>query len=196
MSPDASISVYRVNRVNSHEGSSRNPREIIMSFIKNGVNVVCLCSFICTHPMSSIVHHPLDPHIHQHTHQAGCSDHRRPAGRGRANPPPLPLLTLGPNASKARLILSLLSPSSAPPEIGVAGSEGGRGTCEADSRVGFGDGVGRGRPKAPPKLGAAALDANAARAGVGREAEWVGLAGSKFDFRYDSVRSARSEVSI
>lgn len=122
-----------------------------------------------------------------------CSTHRRPAGRGRANPPPLPLLTLGPKASNARLILSLLSTSSA--ETGVAGSEGGRGTCEADS-VGFGDGDGRGRPNAPPKLGAAALEANAARAGVGKEDEWVGLEGSKLDLRYDSVRSAKSEVSI
>lgn len=97
--------------------------------------------------------------------------HRLPAGLGLANPPPPPP-TLGPKASNARLILSLLS--SSPPPTGVAGSEGGNGTWEADCNVVLGDG--RGLPNAPPNAGtpaegAAALDANAARAGVGSEAE-------------------------
>lgn len=60
--------------------------------------------------------------------------------------------------------------SSSPPPTGVAGSDGGRGTWVAE-RVGFGEGDGRGRPKAPPNVGAGALDANAARAGVGSDAE-------------------------
>lgn len=59
----------------------------------------------------------------------------------------------------------------------------------------MGEGEGRGRPKAPPKVGAAALDANAARAGVGSEDAWTGLLGCKEDLRYDSVKSDRSDVS-
>ena len=55
--------------------------------------------------------------------------------------------------------------------------------------------MGRGRPNAPPKVGAAVLDANAARAGVGREEVWTGLLGCREDFRYDSVKSVRSDVS-
>lgn len=61
--------------------------------------------------------------------------------------------------------------------------------------VGLGEGLGRGRPKAPPKVGAAVLDANAARAGVGREEVWTGLLGCREDFRYDSVKSDKSDVS-
>lgn len=92
-------------------------------------------------------------------------------------------------------MLSLLSSSPTPPE-GVAGSDGGSGIWLAVDRVGLGEGEGRGRPNAPPNVGAAALEAKAARAGVGREVEWVGLVGCRFDLRYDSVRSDKSDVSI
>jgi hypothetical protein len=59
----------------------------------------------------------------------------------------------------------------------------------------LGEGLGRGRPKAPPKVGAAVLEANAARAGVGREEVWTGLFGCNEDFRCDSVKSDKSDVS-
>lgn len=53
-----------------------------------------------------------------------------PAGLGLANPPPLALLILGPNASNAFLMLSLpsSSPSFPPSVAGVEAPEGGRGT--------------------------------------------------------------------
>jgi hypothetical protein len=59
----------------------------------------------------------------------------------------------------------------------------------------LGEGLGRGRPKAPPKVGAAVLEANAARAGVGREEVWTGLLGCNEDFKYGSVKSDKSDVS-
>lgn len=65
----------------------------------------------------------------------------------------------------------MLSFESSSPPTGVAGSDGGNGTWVAESRVGFDEGVGLGRPKAPPKVGAAALEAKAARAGVGSDDE-------------------------
>lgn len=88
----------------------------------------------------------------------------------------------------------MLSFESSSPPTGVAGSDGGSGTWVAE-RVGFGVGLGRGRPNAPPNVGAAALDANAARAGVGRDEVCTGLLGCKDDLRYDSVKSDESDVS-
>lgn len=55
--------------------------------------------------------------------------HLFPAGLGRANPPPP---TLGPKASKARLILSFPSSSPALGEIAPGPGEAGKGICVAD----------------------------------------------------------------
>jgi hypothetical protein len=131
--------------------------------------------------------------------------HRLPAGLGRANPPPPPELTLGPKASNALRMFSLLSPSSpGVAETGVDGPvEAGKGIWLAET-TGLAVGVGRGRPNAAGLLNAGAPktprftgpELKDPEVGVGREDEWVGLLGGREDLRCDSVRSEMSEVSI
>lgn len=92
-------------------------------------------------------------------------------------------MTRGPNALKARLMLSP-STSSSSPDIaetgGVAPGERGKGIWVADW-TGIQLGVGRGRPNAALWLG--------------KEELCIGLDGGKEDFRCDSVRSEMSDVS-
>ena len=83
----------------------------------------------------------------------------------------------------------------------MPGSEAGRGICEADDSVVLGEGDERGRPNAPPKVGAGADEVvvdGAPNRGppplLGSVDEWAGFEG-RADLRYDSVRSGMSEVS-